>query len=85
MKSHTNNTMAKLGITGLKIITLLDKERMHVNELRAALDDFGAISKYLGRLEDLGLIKREKIGIRIVNTITPKGKRVLKTLQSLEL
>lgn len=66
--------------TALEILFLLNKEATHVIELRRALGDYGAISTYLRNLEKLGLIKRERRGRMIVNTITSKGKQLISIL-----
>jgi DNA-binding HxlR family transcriptional regulator len=73
----------KLNNPELKILLLLDEGRMHVRALRAELDDFGSISRYLLHLEDLGFIRREKVKTRIVNILTLKGERAAKALRVL--
>jgi len=72
--------ISNFNTTALEILFLLDKEAMHVMELRRALGDYGAISTYLRNLEKLGLIKREKRGRMVVNMITNKGKQLTKIL-----
>ncbi len=66
--------------TALEILFLLNKEAMHVTELRMALGDYGAISTYLRNLENLGLIKREKKSRMVVNRITSEGKQLIRIL-----
>jgi len=72
--------ISSFNATALEILFLLNKEATHVIELRRALGDYGAISTYLRNLEKLGLIKRERRGRMIVNTITSKGKQLISIL-----
>lgn len=74
-----------IGAKALEILLLLDKEPMHVRQLRGELNDFGAISRYLRNLESLSLIKRQRRGTRVVNTVTDKGRHLIRTLKALKV
>lgn len=68
----------------IQILTLLNKHAVHVRALRRELNDNGSISTYLKHLQELGLIKQEERKLRIVNMLTPKGKRVAKAVNTLK-
>jgi len=67
----------------LRILLLLGMGAMHVRPLRAELDDYGSVSRHLKHLEGLGYIRRERIRGKVMNTLTPKGRRVSKALEAL--
>jgi DNA-binding HxlR family transcriptional regulator len=69
--------------TEIQILALLEKTLLHVRALRRELDDNGAVSIHLKHLQELGLIKREKRKGRVVNALTPKGRRLAKALKLL--
>jgi len=79
------NTIQHFRNIELSLLSLLDRNAMHVRALRTELHDNGAVSKYLKHLEELDLIRREKRKTRVVNTLTPKGRRVIRTLKALKI
>ena len=60
------------------MLVLLSEREMHVNELRRALGNYGAVSKYLMHLEKMGFISRRELDKWVINRITPKGREILK-------
>jgi len=81
--NHGQLVFTRFNHTEIAILTLLVKKSLHVRALRRELADNGAVSKHLKHLEELDLIKREKIKGRIINILTPKGRQVAKTFKIL--
>jgi DNA-binding MarR family transcriptional regulator len=89
LNRHLRREIHSLGLTGGQASLLFAIQRepgIGVREL-AALEQMSApgMSKYVGRLEEAGLLEREtsdedrrRIGLRV----TPKGERVLRSVKS---
>lgn len=73
----------KLNPSEMEILMLLNKESIHVRALRRELGDNGAVSFYLKRLQELNLVKREKRKGRVINMLTPKGRKLVKALKGI--
>ena len=66
--------------TEIQILTFLGEVSLHVRALRRKLNDNGAVSRHLKHLQDLDLVKREKRNGWVVNTLTSKGKQLVRAL-----
>ena len=76
---------ARFNNTEIQILTLLHKVSVHVRGLRRELNDNGSVSTHLKHLQALGLVKREKRKGYVVNTLTLKGRQVVKAFKILNV
>ena len=69
----------------LRILRILSMKELYTRELMSKMPNWERISRRLGELEEMGLIKRERRGRRVYNIITKKGLSLLRRIDRIDL